>query len=699
MANEAERAESDLAQAAGMLPAESAGGVPRGIGNSAEEPPRETNRVCVGLESTAAGLVPEESSGRLGNECTAHETLVVVDGPKMDKVDGVDKGQALPGRITDAGTEFYAGRQRTWEGWQALESRGMTRRQAAEQLGISDVTLWRLIRDFTAKGKKAFESKRDRCGRKPAYRPTSDELACVHEIYIKLDDSEVRGRGLGSSKIAAYRLAAKSDDPRIGDEFRQVVLRRKHKTVPPSWERLLDTPSSVLARARDSRSTMGAYISTPRGRTWVDESGEELPMRAGTILEADDGTFNFYAYIPWPFGGDKCSDKFGVKLGRWQLLAAVDARWEFCCSFDVVARNLGSYRGEDSGALIGRTMSEVCVPELWRMERGSWESAFVRDALDLCKVTYVNAWHSKQKSAVERFFDRFWTPASLIQGHVGRDRGRYKQVQDLALSCQDGRRDPCEQFLSLTEAMPRVIGAVQFVNSEPIESKTWGTWVPQERFEAQVLADGHSKLDPALKIFFSREQRVWTVRGNLVGGKVAGPLISFPIYFQCPELWEFEGCKVKCYFDPYTEPVLGTLVLQDEWRSYKPGHVIARDVTALELPPQVVMATDGWGDESGREKSLAIRKAIAKAVRTECWSWQGKRKSEARDGMGNVAVVADGHSAGVQSSSSPIGHGGRPSRSNVLKVPTAEEVQKRRSRLSAAAESARDLQPKYQTET
>jgi len=586
--------------------------------------------------------------------------------------------------VTAEGAAVYAQRAKLWSDWMDLKKQGMTRKEAAKVLCVGDVTLWRLAKEFEAAGKKAFEGKRHRCGRKPAYQPSQGEIECVREIYLKLDESEVRGRGLGSSRITAFRLAAKSDDERISDEFRKVVLQRKHKTVPPSWERLLDTPASVLDRVRDRRSTMAAYITTPRGRTWVDEAGKELPMRAGTILESDDGTFNFYATIPWPFGGDKCSDKFGVKLGRWQLLPAVDARWEFCCAFDIVARNLGSYRGEDAGALLGRTMAEVCVPELWRLERGSWESRFVRDALELCQVPVVNAWHSKQKSAVERFFDRFWTPASLIPGHVGRDRGRFKEVTDLALACQDGRRDPQQHFLALSAAVPRVIGAVQFVNSEPIESKAWGTWVPQERFESQLREDTRPKLDPALRIFFSREQRVWTVRGALVGGNVEGPLIKFPAYFQCTELWEFEGCKVRCYFDPYAEQVLGTLVLQEEWRGFKPGHVIARDVPALEMPPQVVLAAEGWGDDGQREKSLAIRKAIAKAVRTECWAWTGQRSSEARDGMGNVARVEGPRD---QAATRPTA----AARMNPLQIPTTDEVQKRRSRLEQQAATARQF--------
>ena len=92
---------------------------------------------------------------------------------------------------------------------------------------------------------------------------------------------------------------------------------------------------------------------------------------------------------------------------------------------------------------------------------------------------------------------------------------------------------------------------------------------------------------------------------------------------------------MKCYFDPYAEQVTGTLVLADEWRSCKPGTIIARDVPALDLPPQAVLAED-WTDAS-RERSLAIRKAISAAVRTEAWSWGGRRTSEARDGLGNVA--------------------------------------------------------------
>lgn len=605
--------------------------------------------------------------------------------------------------LTTAAAKTGAKWQATLDAYNALLARtpDISYPAAAAELGVSVPTLYRIVNVYA---KRSLEPALANCGRKPPVLPTADELACVKEIFIQLDESEARGRGLGSSKVTAYRLAAKSEDPRISDTFRAVVLQRNRKSVPPSWERLLETTASVIARSRDSRTTTAHYITTPRGRTYVDEAGQEIPMRAGTIFEADDGTLNFYAWIPWPFGGDKCSDKFGVRLGRWQLLAVVDARWEMCVAFDIVARDRSSYRGEDSAALIGRTMLEVGKPELWRLERGSWESKSVRGALDLCQQRVQNAWHSKQKSAVERFFDRLWTPASLIPGHVGRDQARAKQMTELALACQDGRHDPRKHFISLDDATSRVIGAIQFINSEPIESRSgWGRWIPQERFESQMSEQPAPVLDESYRVFFAREQRVWTVRGCIVGGAVTGPLLKFPVYFQHEALWEFEGCKVKAFFDPYTSEVTGTLVLQDDWRGYKAGHIIATDIPALELPPQFVLAADGWAGAEDQQRQLAVRKAIAKAVRTEMWNYRGGRRTEARDGFGN-SVTRNGTPSApelqpTRSEAAPTlqtpareALSPAPARSGnpfAIRPPSEEQIQSRRDRLAHKAELAR----------
>lgn len=562
--------------------------------------------------------------------------------------------------------------------------------ELAAATGVSAATLCRLKQQFghlalEELSVEVLQGNTRVCGRKPGQLPNDAERACVQEYFSRIDESAARGRGLGSSKIAAYRLAAKSEDPRISELFKAFVLKRRSKRLPESWLRLLQTSAAVLDYGRDKRSTMSKWISTPRSRMIVNAEGEEVPLQCGTILEADDGTLNFYCYIPWPFGGDPCSEKFGVKLGRWQLLVVVDVKSEMCVTFDVVSRNAGSYRGEDSGALLGRTMLEELMPDLWRLERGSWESKFVRDALALSGVPCINAWHSKQKSAVERFFDRLWTPASVIPGHVGRDRGRYKQVTDLAGKCQAGSRDPRDHFLSLEAAMPKIIQAIQFANTEPIESRSgWGTWVPQDRWENHLANNAVPRLDSAMRIFFSREQRVWTVRKACLGGSVEGPLIKFPIYFQCPELAMFEGCKLKCYFDPYADNVTGTLVLQHDWREHKANTVIATNVPALDLPPQAVLAED-WAGEAEHAKSLAVRKAISKSVRSEYCNWAGKRTTEARDGLGNTARRENSVGGGSPSPRpSPPGEGER-------KAAEAARLQRQRSRLAGQSQMANSL--------
>lgn len=581
----------------------------------------------------------------------------------------------------------------------ALLQSGCSTAAAAAQLDLPPVTLWRWHQrwktDPAPNELDRLLDHTDRCGRKPAYTPTQSELEIVRSIYLRLDESDARGRGLGSSKVAAWRIACRSDEYRdqISDELRTVVLASGRRRVPPSFIRLLDLPASVLANHRDHRSTTAAYISTPRSREIIDQDGNTVPLRPGHIFEADDGTLNFYAWIPWPFGGDKCSDRFGVKLARWQLLATVDAASLMCVCFDVVCRPSSAYRAEDSAALIGRTMTDVGVPSLWRLERGSWESRAVRDALAACNVQVKNAWHSKQKAAVENFFDRLWTPASLIPGHVGRDQSRFKQVTNLAVACQDGRRDPRDYFLPLDgagdAAIPRLIKAIEFTNTEPVESRAWGRWVPQDRFTEATAAAPLPLLADPLKIFFSREQKTWTVRQATVGGKVPGPLVTFPIYFQNESLWEFEGTQVKCFFDPYAEPCLGTIILADEWRGFKAGHIIARDVPALDLPPQASLAESETTDQPG---SLAIRKAIAKAVRTEMWSWLGQRASRARDGLGNEASrsTAPAPDAASRSARTTIL---RPSAAAPISIPsrTAEERQAVRINLSRQAEIANRL--------
>jgi hypothetical protein len=615
-----------------------------GTDDSFDTAPRLLSAPPVPCLARVPGLegVAETRLGIISNAPQPGPTAPGADCPDADPgLDQIRPGASpRPPKLRRKDAAEHARRVGAVTRWLQLRAEGVTLSAAAAMLRLSTPTLCRWAQVYERHGEAALAPGWQNCGRSPDHTPTEYELAEVRSVYVRLSESRVRGRGRGSSKVTAFRLVAASEDPRVTEQFRQVVLRRNSRTLPPSWERLLDTPSSVLAHQRDHSSPISAYISTPRGLHFVDAAGVEKPLRAGSLFESDDGTVNFPVVVPWPYGGDPCSDKFGVKVGRFQLLPIVDVRTRFCPFWQFVIRSKGSYRGEDIVALFGATFSEVGMPEALRLERGSWESNIVRDALQLAGVPSVPAWHSKQKNAVENFFDRLWTPLSLAPGDVGRFRGENAENTALLAQCEAGRRDPREHFLTVEQAAEQIGRSVAFINSEPVECRAWGRWVPQALFASQTAEQPLPILHQNLRVFFARECREWTVRKGAVGGTVETPSLRFPVWFQHESLWEFEGCRVRCHFDPFEPDVRGTIVLLDAWRSYQPGHVIAVGVSALDLPPQAVLAAD-WKDDDAT-RSLATRKAMAKAVRTESWSWRGGRRSEARDGFGNTAVVTDG---------------------------------------------------------
>ena len=516
--------------------------------------------------------------------------------------------------------------------------------RAARALGVDNVTITRWVKAFDQGGYEALLPGYSRSGRKPKYDLPPQIAAMVKQCAIRLDSSEARGRGAGSSPLRAFQLVALSGDERVTEDFRRIVLDPDRRSLPPSWISAVQVPASVLDAHRDSRSTGSTYISTPRSKSFIDQDGEEQVIRAGHSFQSDDGTLNIYSYIDWPFGGDKCSERYGVKLGRWQFLPVVDVASLAIVAYDVIARPRGSYRAEDVASLLGRTMIEIGKPLWWALERGSWESNRVTDLLKLSGVTVKTAWESKHKAAVEGSFNRLWTPMSMIPGHVGRDRARFKQVEELAQRCQAGNADPREHFLALEPGLDHIDKCVEIANSLPVNSPTWGSWIPKERLDRQLGESPMTRLDPQHAVFFAREIRSWKMTKLGIGGRCDGPLLGFPVHFQHENFWQFEGCQVKAFFDPYADQVRATVVLEDaEWRGFRRGHVIARDVPETERPPMAVLAEAGteWKGKAGHDRLIEVRKAAAKSVRTEKRNYLGKRGSETFQPCGSHLPIGD----------------------------------------------------------
>lgn len=70
----------------------------------------------------------------------------------------------------------------------------------------------------------------------------------------------------------------------------------------------------------------------------------------------DDASVNVGVVVPWTRGGDKCSDRFGVRVARFQLLLGIDCATDFVCGYGYVMRGNDAYNG-GAGDRLGQTRS------------------------------------------------------------------------------------------------------------------------------------------------------------------------------------------------------------------------------------------------------------------------------------------------------------------------------------------------------
>jgi len=222
----------------------------------------------------------------------------------------------------------------------------------------------------------------------------------------------------------------------------QMVYTRKNSAARP----LFSIPSATIPRAK-----------TPH---------------VATTFELARAPFQFYAWIPIPIRKEARVAHLHFQLIRWQLLAVIDTRWEFCPAILVVPA--GRITATHLAALRQGTVSGIARPRAWR-----WRSP-------------RRAGHS---SSAQRFFERLQTPAAFIPGYVVPQRSR--ALHQLARAGQSGQTDPRRHFLPLAIALARVISCTQFANTEPVTAAAgWGCWIPWEKFDQQLNEKNFSHLKP-----------------------------------------------------------------------------------------------------------------------------------------------------------------------------------------------------------
>ena len=433
--------------------------------------------------------------------------------------------------------------------------------------------------------------------------------------------------------------------PVCPDDLRAQILARQKAgkpMIPESLAHLIRVCPATVRQHRHVTNTSLDYLSSPGSLFFIHDSrtGERRPPHTGEVIECDDGTINFPVCVPWTLGGDPCSDKFDVKVGRFQWLLSRDAASRFIPAYSYTMRPRGSYRAEDVVSLMRAYCNQHGKPGRFRFEQGAWKSHLVKNTLKAAGIELQTVTSPHQKPYIEGLFNVLWTKLSVHfpDAHVGRFRGENKEANDLLVSCQRGSHDPRRYFPMLSDAIAAFDEVIREQNQTPVKSDI-GRWIPAEKWEARTRGGNLSEQDFQL---FAPWQRTWTVKGMSVGGKI--PLfedLSVPFDFSAPWLPKYHGAKVRCHFDPTQPRCNAMLVLSENFHGEPAGKILGQAQQINEVAGYVRLVL-GYGDDptdAGRRAKQQAASALRREVRTIIPRGGSHSISEARDGISQVGII------------------------------------------------------------
>lgn len=549
---------------------------------------------------------------------------------------------------------------------------GLTAREAARELGKSPSTFSggdSILAKYQAGGVAALRPRRRECGRKPEVDVPGWFIPAAQCFYLKTNRTWSRGSvpeairrtislpacpaNLVKRILAATALAQLPECPAA---LRELVLAREAAGKPLLPERLMRQIAAPEAVVRQSRHATNAgldYLHAPGTMMWFsDDNGNRQFIRAGDWVEADDATINFPVVIPWTIGGCPCSDKYGVKVGRFQWLVARDVGSRMFLGYTYVVRPRSSYRREDVLALFRAVCRAHGIPRGWRLERGTWESHMVKDAVRLMGSRLWNVHSPHNKPFIEGGFNDLWTKLSVLDGQVGRYRAEMETENEILTACQQGRKDPRDYFPLLASALGAFDTATRELNTQWINSDLYGRWHPEARWTQHMEGNPLAPLAVESDYLFSPFVGEWTIKGMLVGGKV--PLfegMSVPFDFSAEWLPQFHGARVKAFFDPSEPRCSATLVLAQNHGTHRAGEVLGTAMQINEVAGYARLAM-GWGDDPA-SLGRRVRQQAASALRREVRAIMPNGRtagavSEQRDGLGSKAVIDNSDSSHAQ---------------------------------------------------
>jgi hypothetical protein len=522
----------------------------------------------------------------------------------------------------------------------------LTKAALGQSVPARPATLSRWRRAYAASGKKGLEPDYTKCGRKPLAKLNEMEEIAVKQLYIKT-----------GSATTALRLFANTEA--CSQEAADAILkvRASKHNIPRSIRHQIELPAVVMEHHQSPKRARTHFFINPRSLTYMTPHGE-VDLQVGDLSERDDMSNNFLVWVDWPMGGDPCSDKFGVRIARGQLLCQIDVRSLYFQSFVFLIRLRDSYRADDIWQWVGQSYRDIFVPAIGeRWERGIWASNKLRGhaieeghtpnaqrigGLQSLGKTIIES-HSPTTKIIENRFNFFQTACSTIPGQIGRSRGEMERENKLWTECREGRRDPRKHFLSYAQACEQLEGKMQFVNHEPMEGMLY-RGVPADLYNTGVTERGDElvRLAPEQTYLFSRDLRFITCSKAHAMVRYTAPEGGRRAwYFHHPDLYKHEGQRLAVYLDEEC-PGNGAVVIPIR-PGRKPEPIACELVEGM---PQFALGLDmecGPGAQAMVDASLRRDRQNA-AVRSEyrAIGLAGRRlakTSQARDGAGRSTTV------------------------------------------------------------
>lgn len=436
-------------------------------------------------------------------------------------------------------------------------------------------------------------------------------------------------------------------------DLRERILAREYEgkdLVPKRIARQIAVDRASVQWHRSPRAWALDNLCAPgsQRRHFNAESGQREIMQPGDWFGGDDSTPGVAVCVPCNEVVTRCSENWGVLIGRFQWLVFHDARTDKILAWDYVIRPRGSYRAEDVlGGMLTVTRTHGVPRKGWQFEGGIFNAKLIRQAIALLNCEHFRTYSPHQK-AIESIFNRVWTRLSVQFPHA--DMGRYCSENEsncrVYEQCKKGHQDPRRFFPMLADVVKVFEQEIAWHNSKRIFSEQYGNWQPDGFFHNAIAKNPLRKFSPEMEWIFSPYACERQILGMFVKCRV--PMFegfSVPFEFSAPWMPLHCGKKVRVHFNPREPYCKAKIVLLENSGMSKPGDILG-DADLIGETAAYFRHILNWAKDDPRAGYIARQKTNHFARRVSHGIGVGGRTEyaadEERDGLATITKIESG---------------------------------------------------------